>query len=43
MGRRRSEENSTPQNTNNSIGDLVGNEQKEYAVPNPNRIIINDH
>jgi hypothetical protein len=39
MGRRRRQGNSTPQK-NNSIEDLVGNEN-EYTVPDPNRMMIN--
>jgi hypothetical protein len=39
MGRRKPE-NSTPQK-NNSIKDLVGNEQNEYPVPDTKRTIIN--
>jgi hypothetical protein len=33
--------NSTPQKTNNSIEDLVRNEENEYPVPDPNRAMIN--
>jgi hypothetical protein len=39
MGRRR-QENSTHEK-NNSIEDLVGNEDNEYPVPDPNRTLIN--
>jgi hypothetical protein len=39
MGRRR-QGNSTPQKTNNSLEDLVGNEENEYVAPHPNRMII---
>jgi hypothetical protein len=41
MKRRRMEGNSTPQKTNNSTEDLVGNEENEYPVPDPNRMMIN--
>jgi hypothetical protein len=34
-------ENPTPHKTNNSIEDLVENEENEYSVPNPNRTMIN--
>jgi hypothetical protein len=37
MGRRRKPENPTPKKTNNSIKELVGNEENEYPVPDPNR------
>jgi hypothetical protein len=40
MGRIRKPENPTPQKTNNRIEDLVGNEENEYLVPDPNRIMI---
>jgi hypothetical protein len=40
MGRKRRPGNPTPQKTNNSIEDLVGNEQNEYPVPYPNRTMI---
>jgi hypothetical protein len=40
MGRRR-QGNSTPHKNNNLIKDLVGNEEKEYSVPDPNRLMIN--
>jgi hypothetical protein len=41
MGRRRRSENPNPQKTNNSIEDLVGNEENEYQTPDPNRTILN--
>jgi hypothetical protein len=40
MGRGR-QRNCTPQK-NNSIEDLVGNEENEYPVPEPNKTMIND-
>jgi hypothetical protein len=40
MGRRRRQGNSTPQK-DNSIEDLVGNEENEYSVPDSNRTVIN--
>jgi hypothetical protein len=40
MGRIRRLGNLTPQK-NNSIENLVGNEENAYPVPNPNRIMIN--
>jgi hypothetical protein len=40
MGIRR-QGNSTSQKTNNSIEVLVGNEESEYSVPDPNRTMIN--
>jgi hypothetical protein len=40
-GERRRSGNPAPQKTNNSIEDLVGNEENEYPVPDPNRIGIN--
>jgi hypothetical protein len=36
MGRRRRPGNSTPQKTNNSIDDLVGNEENVYQMNNDN-------
>jgi hypothetical protein len=39
MGRRKRNVNSTPQK--NSLEDLVGNEENEYQVPDPNRTVIN--
>jgi hypothetical protein len=41
MGRRKSPGNPTPQKTNNSIEDLVGNEENEYPVPDPNITMTN--
>jgi hypothetical protein len=41
MGRRRRPGNTTSQKTNNSIADLVGNEENEHPVPDPNRTMIN--
>jgi hypothetical protein len=41
MGRRRRSGNPTSPKTNNSIEDLVGNEENEYPAPDPNRTIIN--
>jgi transcriptional regulator of heat shock response len=41
MWRRRRPGSPTPQNTKNSIEDLVGNEENEYPVPDPNRTMIN--
>jgi predicted nuclease with TOPRIM domain len=41
MGRRRRQGNFIPQKNNNSIEDLVGNEENEYPVLDPNRIRIN--
>jgi hypothetical protein len=41
MERRRRQENPTPKKTNNSIEDLVQNEENEYPVPDPNRTMIN--
>jgi hypothetical protein len=41
MGRRRRSGNPIPQKTNNSIQDLVGNEENGYSVPDSNRIMIN--
>jgi hypothetical protein len=38
---RRKQENSTLQKTNNSIEDLVGNEENEYPGPNPIKTMIN--
>jgi hypothetical protein len=40
MGRRRRQGNCTLQK-NNSIEDLVGNEENEYPVPDPNETMIN--
>jgi hypothetical protein len=36
MGRRRPE-NSIPQKTKNSTEDLLGKEENEYPVPDPNK------
>jgi hypothetical protein len=42
MGRRRMPGNPIPpQKNNNSIEDLVKNEENEYPVPDPNRTMIN--
>jgi cell division ATPase FtsA len=41
MGRRRRPGNLTPQKTNNSIEELMGNEESEYLVPDPKRTMIN--
>jgi flagellar capping protein FliD len=41
MGRRRRQGNPTPQKSNNSIEDLVGNEENKYPVPDTNRMVIN--
>jgi hypothetical protein len=38
---RRRQGNSTPQKINNSTENLVGNEENEYGVPYPNRMMIN--
>jgi hypothetical protein len=40
MGTRRRQGNSTSQKTNNSIEDLVGNEENECPVPDPNKMMI---
>jgi hypothetical protein len=40
MGRRRKQGNSTPQKSNNSTENLVGNEENEYPVPYHNRMMI---
>jgi predicted transcriptional regulator len=40
VGRRRRKGNCTPQK-NNSIEDLVGNEENEYPVPDLNKTMIN--
>jgi hypothetical protein len=40
MGRRKPGK-PTHQKTSNSIEDLVGNEENEYVVPDPNRTMIN--
>jgi hypothetical protein len=40
MGRKRRPGNPTQQKTNNSIEHLVGNEENEYQVPDPNRTMI---
>jgi hypothetical protein len=40
MGGRRRQGNLTPQKTNNSIEELVGNEENEYSVPDPNRTML---
>jgi hypothetical protein len=40
MGRKMQPGNSTQQNTNISIEDLVGNENNEYSVPDPNRMML---
>jgi hypothetical protein len=40
MGRKRPG-NPTPQKTSNSIEDLVGNEENEYPVPDPNKTMLN--
>jgi hypothetical protein len=40
MERRRRDGNHTPQK-NNSIEDLVGNEENGYPVPDPNKTMIN--
>jgi hypothetical protein len=39
MGRRR-QGNNTLQKKKNSLEDLVGNEQKEYSVPDPKNTMI---
>jgi hypothetical protein len=39
MGRKRRQGNSTSQK-NNSIEDLVGNEENEYQGPDPNRMMM---
>jgi hypothetical protein len=41
MGRRKRQGNFTLQKTNNLVGSLVGNEENEYSVPDPNRVMIN--
>jgi hypothetical protein len=41
MERRRRPGNPTPQKTNNSIEDLVGNEESEHLLPDPNRTMTN--
>jgi hypothetical protein len=41
MVRRRRPGNPTPQKTNNSIEDLVKNEENEYPVLDPNRTRTN--
>jgi hypothetical protein len=41
MRRRRRQGNSISQKTNNSIEDLLGNEEYEYSVLDPNRTMIN--
>jgi hypothetical protein len=41
MGRRRWHENPTPQKSNNLIEYLVGNEDNECPVSEPNRTMIN--
>jgi hypothetical protein len=41
MGRRKRPENPTPEKSNNSIEDLMGNKENEYTVPDPNRTMIN--
>jgi hypothetical protein len=41
MGRKRGQGNFTPQKKNNSIKDLVENEENEYPVPDPNRMMKN--
>jgi hypothetical protein len=40
MGRRRRSGNPTAQKTNHSREVLMGNEENEYLVPHPNRIMI---
>jgi coenzyme F420-reducing hydrogenase alpha subunit len=40
MGKRRRPGNLTPQKTNNSREDLVGNEENEYPVPDLNRTLV---
>jgi hypothetical protein len=40
MGRR-SPENSTPKKTNNSIKELVGNDENRYLAPDPNKTMVN--
>jgi hypothetical protein len=39
VGRKRTEGNYTPQQ-NNSMEDLVGNEENGYPVPDPNKTMI---
>jgi hypothetical protein len=40
-GEKKKARKSYPQETNNSIEDLVGNEENEYPVPNPNKAMMN--
>jgi hypothetical protein len=41
MERKRRQGNSTPQKASNSTQDLMGNEENEYLVPDPNRMTVN--
>jgi hypothetical protein len=40
MGRKRRQGKFTLQKTNNSVEDLVGNEENGYPVPHPNKAMI---
>jgi hypothetical protein len=40
-GRKRRQGNSTSQKMNNSQEDLLENEENEYPVPDPNRMMVN--